>query len=395
MQETKTIAKITEELNGMGISCYEVKDGGVIGVVDGAHPGKTLLLRADIDALPMQESETNLEFVRDCRSSVDGVMHACGHDGHAAILLVVAKILQENKSELYGRFLLVFERAEETFGGITALIKEIDSNYHVDGNWGLHLQADIDTGKASVDAGPRMAGPFSFEYIIHGRGGHGSRPDKCISPIDVFVDIYQAVQNLKASHSDPYSPVTFNIGKVHTGTVANIIPGDLTFSGGFRILDYERVGAFYIKSFHRIVKSACERYGATYTRVRYSPRDMVVYNNPVASAIAKESVLKVLGEDGLLVREAVMGSECYAMYQKRSPGVFAFVGTRNLQKGVGADHHNTSFDLDYDALEHGVALTLQYALDFQAFKGDFDFKPDSAPIEDLMMAKKYLDMVED
>lgn len=392
MKEDATVARIMEELVEMGIPHREVPAGGVIGVVEGALPGKTLLLRADIDALPMQESEKNLKFERDCRSQVDGVMHACGHDGHAAMLLGAARVLQNNRDKLKGRYLLVFERGEEVFGGVRNIIKELDATEQVDGCWGVHLMPALPSGTVGVRPGPLMSGPFGFGYTIHGRGGHGSRPDLCVSPVDVFVDIYQATQNLMAFHSNPFYPVTFSIGSVQSGTVSNIIPDDLTFTGNFRILDYDKVGEFYAVNFHRIVKEACARYGATYTRNRYSPTDLAVVNNEVAAGIAAAAVQKVLGPDGLVVCEPMMGSECYSLYQKRSPGVFCIVGTRNLEKGIGADNHNTAFDLDYDALEAGCAATLQYALDFQEFEGDFAFTPDPTPADQLL-SPKYMDKV--
>ena len=160
LQESGTIAAICAELNRFGIPHREIEKGGVIATVEGALPGKTLLLRADMDALPMQESECNLAGPRTCRSAVDGVMHACGHDGHTAILLVVARLLQQNRQQLKGRYLLVFERGEEEFDGIEALMQELDATEHYDGAWALHLMAGLDTGKVSVEAGPRMSGPL-------------------------------------------------------------------------------------------------------------------------------------------------------------------------------------------------------------------------------------------
>ena len=395
LQESGTIAAICAELNRFGIPHREIEKGGVIATVEGALPGKTLLLRADMDALPMQESECNLAGPRTCRSAVDGVMHACGHDGHTAILLVVARLLQQNRQQLKGRYLLVFERGEEEFDGIEALMQELDATEHYDGAWALHLMAGLDTGKVSVEAGPRMSGPFSFSYTIEGKSGHGSRPDLANNPLNTFLDFYQSVLLLKGQRANPYYPVTFSIGSIHAGTASNIVPPELTFSGTCRILDFDKVGAFWVTAIDASLHDACRRHGTTCRRHSYTPRDMAVVNNGVCAGIAQKAAVKLFGEGSLASMEPWMASECFSMYLKRAPGLLAFVGTRNPQKGSGADHHNVQFDLDEDSLDIGACLTLQYALDFMDFDGDFRFTPDPSPIGALLRGDKWLALLQD
>ena len=395
LQESGTIAAICAELNRFGIPHREIEKGGVIATVEGALPGKTLLLRADMDALPMQESECNLAGPRTCRSAVDGVMHACGHDGHTAILLVVARLLQQNRQQLKGRYLLVFERGEEEFDGIEALMQELDATEHYDGAWALHLMAGLDTGKVSVEAGPRMSGPFSFSYTIEGKSGHGSRPDLANNPLNTFLDFYQSVLLLKGQRANPYYPVTFSIGSIHAGTASNIVPPELTFSGTCRILDFDKVGAFWVTAIDAALRDACRRHGTTCRRHSYTPRDMAVVNNGVCAGIAQKAAVKLFGEGSLASMEPWMASECFSMYLKRAPGLLAFVGTRNPQKGSGADHHNVQFDLDEDSLDIGACLTLQYALDFMDFDGDFHFTPDPSPIGALLRGDKWLALLQD
>ena len=395
LQESGTIAAICAELNRFGIPHREIEKGGVIATVEGALPGKTLLLRADMDALPMQESECNLAGPRTCRSAVDGVMHACGHDGHTAILLVVARLLQQNRQQLKGRYLLVFERGEEEFDGIEALMQELDATEHYDGAWALHLMAGLDTGKVSVEAGPRMSGPFSFSYTIEGKSGHGSRPDLANNPLNTFLDFYQSVLLLKGQRANPYYPVTFSIGSIHAGTASNIVPPELTFSGTCRILDFDKVGAFWVTAIDAFLRDACRRHGTTCRRHSYTPRDMAVVNNGVCAGIAQKAAVKLFGEGSLASMEPWMASECFSMYLKRAPGLLAFVGTRNPQKGSGADHHNVQFDLDEDSLDIGACLTLQYALDFMDFDGDFHFTPDPSPIGALLRGDKWLALLQD
>ena len=395
LQESGTIAAICAELNRFGIPHREIEKGGVIATVEGALPGKTLLLRADMDALPMQESECNLAGPRTCRSAVDGVMHACGHDGHTAILLVVARLLQQSRQQLKGRYLLVFERGEEEFDGIEALMQELDATEHYDGAWALHLMAGLDTGKVSVEAGPRMSGPFSFSYTIEGKSGHGSRPDLANNPLNTFLDFYQSVLLLKGQRANPYYPVTFSIGSIHAGTASNIVPPELTFSGTCRILDFDKVGAFWVTAIDASLHDACRRHGTTCRRHSYTPRDMAVVNNGVCAGIARGAAVKLFGEGSLASMEPWMASECFSMYLKRAPGLLAFVGTRNPQKGSGADHHNVQFDLDEDSLDIGACLTLQYALDFMDFDGDFHFTPDPSPIGALLRGDKWLALLQD
>ena len=395
LQESGTIAAICAELNRFGIPHREIEKGGVIATVEGALPGKTLLLRADMDALPMQESECNLAGPRTCRSAVDGVMHACGHDGHTAILLVVARLLQQNRQQLKGRYLLVFERGEEEFDGIEALMQELDATEHYDGAWALHLMAGLDTGKVSVEAGPRMSGPFSFSYTSEGKSGHGSRPDLANNPLNTFLDFYQSVLLLKGQRANPYYPVTFSIGSIHAGTASNIVPPALTFSGTCRILDFDKVGAFWVTAIDASLRDACRRHGTTCRRHSYTPRDMAVVNNGVCAGIAQKAAVKLFGEGSLASMEPWMASECFSMYLKRAPGLLAFVGTRNPQKGSGADHHNVQFDLDEDSLDIGACLTLQYALDFMDFDGDFHFTPDPSPIGALLRGDKWLALLQD
>ena len=395
LQESGTIAAICAELNRFGIPHRKIEKGGVIATVEGALPGKTLLLRADMDALPLQESECNLAGPRTCRSAVDGVMHACGHDGHTAILLVVARLLQQNRQQLKGRYLLVFERGEEEFDGIEALMQELDATEHYDGAWALHLMAGLDTGKVSVEAGPRMSGPFSFSYTIEGKSGHGSRPDLANNPLNTFLDFYQSVLLLKGQRANPYYPVTFSIGSIHAGTASNIVPPELTFSGTCRILDFDKVGAFWVTAIDAALRDACRRHGTTCRRHSYTPRDMAVVNNGVCAGIAQKAAVKLFGEGSLASMEPWMASECFSMYLKRAPGLLAFVGTRNPQKGSGADHHNVQFDLDEDSLDIGACLTLQYALDFMDFDGDFHFTPDPSPIGALLRGDKWLALLQD
>ena len=231
-QEDKTIERIGQELDAMGIRYEVVPKGGIIGYIEGTKPGKgkTVLLRADCDALPVLEKKDNLAGPRVCCSKVDGVMHACGHDGHTAILLGAAKILNEHKDEIAGKIILFFERAEENGGGMPQMLAYMDKHgITADTCYGTHLFAMLESGKIGLITGGTMSTAMGFNITIHGKGGHGSRPDQANSPIDCFVAIYNALQAARLTKITPFKPLTLSVGLLQAGAVSNVIPNDLTF----------------------------------------------------------------------------------------------------------------------------------------------------------------------
>lgn len=376
LQEHRTIGVVTSELEKMGIPYEVVPNGGVIGMIEGAQPGKGLILRADLDALPMKEEDVNLKTRKLVVSETDQAAHTCGHDGHTAMLLGTAKIFSENKDKLKGKVILAFEQAEETGGGIYRLLQRL-KEIGADGVWGIHLSSDIPTGKISVDPGPRMAGAMYFKVKITGKSGHGSRPDLSISPLDCFTDFYQSLKGLRLSGLDPYKPVTYSIGSIHAGSAPNIIPESLEFSGSIRFLHYEQ-GLKMEQEFKRVLEKTCELYRCTYEFIQ-EPKvaDSVVNNQADCAAVANESVKKALGENTLYDYPAWLASETFGFYQKCFPGVFAFVGIENPEKGTGAEHHNIYFDIDEDALTLGVAATIQYTMDFLQNEKHINFTPET------------------
>lgn len=376
LQEHRTIGVVTSELEKMGIPYEVVPNGGVIGIIEGADPGKSLILRADLDALPMKEEEVNLKTKKLVVSETDQAAHTCGHDGHTAMLLGAAKIFSENKEKLKGKVILAFEQAEEIGGGIYRLLHRL-KEIGADGVWGIHLKSDIPSGKISVDPGPRMASSMYFKVKIIGKSGHGSRPDLSISPLDCFTVFYQKLKDLRVSVLNPFKPVTYSIGTVHAGSAPNIIPESLEFGGSIRFLHYEQ--ALKIEQeFKRILEKTCELYRCTYEFIQ-EPKsaDSVVNNQEDCAAIASESVQKALGANTLYHYPAWMASETFGFYQKYFPGVFALVGIANAEKGTGAEHHNIYFDIDEDVLTLGVAATIQYTMDFLQNEKYINFTPET------------------
>lgn len=363
MQETKTIEFICQELEKMAIPYKIVPDGGIIARINGNREGKTLILRADLDALPMQEANTNLSKEKKVVSKVDGVAHTCGHDAHTAMLLGAAILLNRHKEYINGTVLLVFEQGEEIGGGIENLVNAL-IEIGADGIWGIHLKNDLPAGKISVEAGPRMAAVMPFDITIHGKSGHGSRPDLAHSPIDCFVDFHTRLSAMRMQYLDPLKPVTFSLGSVHAGTAANIIPESLQFSGTFRYL-HEEQGKKIEKFFTKLLNETTQAHDCTYKyNIEPKAHNVLVNNDETCALIAEQSVKKSIGSDALQPFPAWMASEPFALYQQHFPGVFAFLGIYNEEKGTGADHHNVHFDVDEDVLKLGVAVTVQYTIDF-------------------------------
>lgn len=215
-KEFKTMDFIEKKLNGWGIETVRIPHGGIFGVLDSGKPGWTMLMRADIDALPIDEDSCNLKGKKICVSKNAGVMHACGHDGHMAMLLTEAKILAEHKEEWEGKIILMFEEAEEMGErGIAPLLRYLrDNRIHVDACFGTHVKWDLSAGKVGILYGSVMAGAYFFRVKIHGKSGHGSRPDMAHSPIECFVTIANELRAYRMRAVAPEESLTYSFGCV-------------------------------------------------------------------------------------------------------------------------------------------------------------------------------------
>lgn len=384
MQEERTIQVVIEELKKMGIEYEIVPNGGIIGIIKGKQAGKSIILRADLDALPMKEEEKNLNQSKIVVSKNDDAAHTCGHDGHTAMLLGATKILSQNVDKLNGDVILAFEQGEEIGGGIRGILSRL-IEIGADGVWGIHLKSDLPSGKISVDPGPRMASAFKFDVVIKGKSGHGSRPDLSISPLDCFTDFYNNLRAMRLNALDPFKTITYSIGHISAGAAANVIPEELRFKGTARYLQYEQ-GLSAEREFIRLLDKTCDLHNCTYDFIaKPKARDSAVYNQENCAAIALDAVKSSLGEDANIHYPAWMASEPFALYQKYFPGVFAFVGIENAEKGTGAEHHNAHFDLDEDVLKLGVAVTVQYTIDFLNNDKKIDFVPEQRDMKELFI----------
>lgn len=365
--EHNTVKTIAAELDSMGIDYVIVENGGILATIKGATDnGKAVLLRADIDALPVQETPDNLKVGgRTCISKVDGVMHACGHDGHIAMLLGAAKILSEKKSELEGTVYLCFERGEEAVGNVGYIFAYIEKQgIKIDTVYGTHLLATAPSGYMVINDTNMMAGAMAFDITIDGRGGHGSRPDQAVNPIDAFWAIYGGMLSLRVQKIDPYKTLTYSVGKVSAGNAGNIIPQTANFSGSMRTFDQEGAGMTFYNELRNLIDRTCEAYGCRPIYNFYTKPGLPIVNDPELAQFARKVIGAEIGTDIVGEGEPWMASDSYSQYLKQWPGVYAFLGMENVEKGIGAAHHNQAFDVDESVLKLGSAAAATYAIEY-------------------------------
>lgn len=357
LEEYETSKKIKKELDKLGIKYKEVGATGIVATIEGKNQNKKIALRADMDALQVKEC-TGVEY----SSKNVGMMHACGHDGHISMLLGAAKILNEIKEELNGTVKLYFQPAEEIGVGAKSMLKEEPLKNNVDGCFAIHLWSDIPVGKVSVEAGPRMASADVIKITINGKGGHGSLPHQGIDSVLVGSAVVMNLQSIISREINPVDSGVITIGSFHSGTKFNVIANQAILEGTVRTFSKETQRKVE-EAIKRIVKSTCETYRAT-GEVEYFHRTTPVINDETCSEIAKKSVKKLLGEDGVIKFEKMPVAEDFCYYTEEVPGVLAFVGIRNSEKGANYPHHHEKFNMDEDALEYGMGLYAQYAIDF-------------------------------
>ncbi len=361
-KEFRTMDYIEARLKEYGIPFVRVPRGGILATIDSGRPGFHVLLRADIDALPIQEAKQNLGHARVCISENPGVMHACGHDGHMSMQLIAGRILNAHKDEWDGKVYLMFEEGEENGSKfILQLLKYIDDNQiHIDACYATHVRWNIPAGKVTILPGPVMAGVFAYQIRLVGAGGHGSRPDLAKSPIDCFVSCYDAFQGIRMNDISPEATLTFSIGTLHAGTAKNVIPGSLSFGGTCRYFEEDQ-GKLFREKFYEALDDECRRHQCQWEK----DGDAVllpVYNNPVCAKIAIDAVKENLGEDALYDGGRWMASESFARTLAKWPGILAFTGIEDPDVGSGANHHTAEFDIGEKGLINGVGTALSYTL---------------------------------
>ena len=365
-KEVKTKAFLMEEIKKSGLPYEEVPTNSIIVKLDTGRPGKVVALRADIDGLPVKESEENLTGPRVCRSEHDGYCHACGHDAHMSMLLGALKVLPQLKDQLSGTILFCFEEGEEQGTGIKALLAALDK-YNVDVCWGIHVYAELEEGKMSVDAGPRMASDIGTMVNFKGKGGHGSRPDMARNPVFAAAAFLNNLSMAFGQQVTAGETVTLGITMFHAGEAANVIADTAELGGTFRFFNMEEGQ----RAADRFVKTA-EHTAAMFDCTAEFPRGKPVVaggpviNDAAAAALAQKVLPEVLPEGTVVPCEPWYASESFGQWLRKYPGVFAFLGIKNEEAGFGALHHNEKFDFNDKVLKLGALATVRYAVEWLA-----------------------------
>ena len=364
--EVDTSAFVEGKLREYGFEdIHRPTEFSVVAILDTGREGKKLALRADIDALAVPESEENLAGPRVCRSRTpDKTCHACGHDAHSAMLLTAAKVLLEVKEELCGTLYICFEQGEERGGiGSVGIIKWLKERGGVDSVWAIHVLNYIESGKLCVDPGPRMAGAVEVNTIVHGRSGHGSRPDQSINPVYCAANILTNMATAQVNRINVEETVTMGFTSIEGGGGSgNIIPETAHIAGSFRFFNREE-GVKSAELYEKVAKDVADIHGCT---VEFAGRSGVVVwpciNDEKLSALAKEAIEEVTPEGTVVSAPKWYASEAFSRYLEAFGGVFCHLGIKNEAYGSGAPHHNTLFDIDEGVLSRGVTDSGAYAM---------------------------------
>lgn len=353
-QERRTAEVLHRYLEHFGLRVRPAAETGLIAILEGTEKGKTLALRADMDALPLQE-----QGEKPYKSVNPGAAHACGHDGHMAILIGVAKILAARKQSLRGRVVFLFQPAEERPPGGAKRMIEDGALEEVDAIFGLHLWQPLPTGSIGILKGPMMANSDEFSLLIKGKAGHGSMPHTTIDPILVASHIVVNVQTIVSRNIDPLKPCVVSFGSVSGGTAFNIIPAEVTLIGTVRAFD-SNVQALAERRLREIAEETARAFGAS-CEVDYRRGFPAVVNASAAVDLVTKVARNVLGPDCLRPVDPVMGGEDFAYYLQKVPGAFFFFGAGD---GCPFPHHHPAFDIDERALPLATLLMASLALEF-------------------------------
>jgi amidohydrolase len=360
-QEERTAGIVAERLRALGVE--DVRTGiaqtGVTGLIRGTKPGegRTVLLRADMDALPILE-ENEVEY----KSQSPGVMHACGHDAHTAMLLGTTRLLLERRDQFPGTVKVLFQPAEEMPpGGAKPMIEAgVLEDPKVDAAFGIHIDQDNPVGTVELRPGPAMAAADRFQIVIRGKGGHGAKPHDSIDPIVIGAQIVTALQTLAAREIDPTNEAVVTVGTFMAGKAFNVIPDSAELGGTVRTFnarnrDYleQRIGEL-VQGIGSAMRAEID--------YRYTRGYPATVNDPRMAALVRQEAAKVVGEEGVHEAPLMMGAEDFSYFLEQVPGAFWFIGSQNPQRGLVWGHHHPRFDLDEAAMAIGMETMVNVAL---------------------------------
>ncbi|HJT56278.1 MAG TPA: amidohydrolase [Ktedonobacteraceae bacterium] len=361
-EEVRTSGIVAQRLRTLGLEVQAgVAKTGVVGLLRGgaSRPGaKTIAIRADMDALPIYELN-EIEY----RSTIDGKMHACGHDGHTSILLAVADILTKRRSELPGNVKFVFQPAEEVIGGAEPMVKE-GAMQGVDGVIGLHLISDYPLGRVGVRSGTVFASADKLVLRVQGKGGHAAMPETTVDPIVISAHIITALQTLISRETSPFSPAVITIGRISAGTAFNIIPETAELQGTMRAFTPEHREKL-VRRIGEVASGIALAMGGT-CAVEVFDGCPPCINDPAMTEVVHKAAIEAVGEKDVDESEDVMttGSDDMAYFLNTVPGCYFIVGAHNEDKGAKYPHHHPRFNIDEDALAVGVEVLSRAAMEF-------------------------------
>lgn len=358
-EEVRTSGIVAEYLESLGIEVTRVANTGVLGLLRGGKPGRTMALRADMDALSIPQ-QNDVPY----KSTSPGKMHACGHDGHTAILMGVAKLLSEVKDEIPGTVKFFFQPAEEGPGGALPMVEAgVMENPTVDAVMGLHVGVNLPTGQVGLKAGPSSAGTDSITITLEGKGGHGAHPHGSIDTIVAAGHLIVAMQTIASREIDPLGSVVVTLGTVNGGYRNNVIAHTVELTGTVRTLD-PVVRDSMPERIERIIKGVCETFRCKY-EFDYHKGYPSVVNDSAMADLAEAAAQRLLGVENV-VRTAnpSMGGEDFAYFAEKAPGIFLRLGAGNEEKDCVYPGHHPFFNFDEDAIPVGMAVLAEATLDF-------------------------------
>jgi len=363
-REERTSRIVAERLRALGL---EVTTGvgkyGVVAVLEGGRPGPIVAVRADMDALPIQET-IDVPY----KSVVPGVKHACGHDVHTTVELGVAELLVGMRDRIPGTVKFIFQPAEEgppegEEGGARLMIKEhaLESP-HPAAIFGLHVMADLEVGTIGYNSGPAMASSDKFILTIHGKKAHGAFPQGGVDAVVVAAECVSALQTVRSRRTDTMEPLVVTVGSIHGGNRFNIIADEVRLEGTVRTLS-ESVRADVQRLMRETLTGITSAYGATFD-LKFDENAAVTYNEPALVAETVPQMRRTLGDANVLARPPRMVAEDFSYYEQVVPGFFFFLGVGNKAKGITAMVHTAEFDVDEESLVIGVKLMSNVVLDY-------------------------------
>jgi amidohydrolase len=345
-KEFKTAALVRSRLKSWGVDHKAMCGTGTVALIKGSRPGPTMLIRADMDALPLLE-ENKVAYC----SRTKGVMHACGHDGHTAMAMMAAKLLQKRRAEFRGNVKIMFQPAEEGPGGAGPMISE-GLLKGVEAAFAIHMWNDLPTGKVGVRSGPVFASADQFLIRVIGRGGHGAAPHQTVDPVTAAAQVITACQNIVSRKVDPTKSAVVTFGQIHGGTRHNIIPDAVEMTGTVRAFE-EPVRKLLQREIPKIAGGVASALGARF-EFEYHRGYPPTVNEESMTDLVRDTVREAAGTAAAVEQDVSMGAEDMSLVLQEVPGCYFFLGSMNQRKGLIHPHHSSHFNFDEEAMPLGV-----------------------------------------